>query len=309
MQWIFRKINFIIAETKRNFLISAVLLVGLGMIGCAKNHIIVPKITSEPTHQRLTGKFVWFDLFTHDLQSTSRFYEALFGWSFKETNSTGKIVKTVLRDGVPIANAVYIEQEDPKVNASRWLSYISVEDVDRAAKVAEKNNGTVYIKPRDLKNRGRIAIVIDPQKAIFGLVTATGGDPLDSDFLVNQFLGSELWTKNPDDALKFYNMLAGYEQKLIDIKADLKYRRLVVNDRFCGGLMKLPWDDVEPAWIPYVSVKNTLETVEKAKKLGGKIIVEKDSAVQEGSIAIIADPSGAVFAIIQMSGIPKREDL
>jgi predicted enzyme related to lactoylglutathione lyase len=184
-----------------------------------------------------------------------------------------------------------------------------VEDVDRAAKLSVKNKGSVYIKPRDLKNRGRIAVVIDPQKAIFGLVTATGGDPLDSDFLVNQFLGSELWTTNPDDALKFYNMLAGYEQKLIDIKADLKYRRLVVNGRFCGGLMKLPWDDVEPAWIPYVSVKNTLETVEKAKKLGGKIIVEKDSAVQEGSIAIIADPSGAVFAIIQMSGIPKREDL
>jgi predicted enzyme related to lactoylglutathione lyase len=309
MQWIYRKINFIIVETKRNFLISAVLLVGFGMIGCAENHIIVPKITSEPTHQRLTGKFVWFDLFTHDLQSASLFYESLFGWSFKETSSTGKIVKTILRDGVPIANAVYIKQEDPMVNGSRWLSYISVEDVDKAVKVANKNNGTVYIKPRDLKNRGRVAIVIDPQKAIFGLVTATGGDPLDSDFLVNQFLGSELWTTNPDDALKFYNILAGYEQKLIDIKADLKYRRLVVNGRFCGGLMKLPWDDVEPAWIPYVSVKNTLETVEKAKKLGGKIIVEKDSAVQEGSIAIIADPSGAVFAIIQMSGIPKREDL
>jgi predicted enzyme related to lactoylglutathione lyase len=309
MQWIYRKINFIIAETKRNFLISAILLVGFGMIGCAKNHIIVPKITSEPTNQRLIGKFVWFDLFTHDLQSTSLFYESLFGWSFKETGSTGKIVKTILRDGVPIANAVYIKKEDPKLNASRWLSYISVEDVDRAAKLSVKNKGSVYLKPRDLKNRGRIAVVNDPQGAIFGLVTATGGDPLDSDFLVNQFLGSELWTTNPDDALKFYNILAGYEQKLIDIKADLKYRRLVVNGRFCGGLMKLPWDDVEPAWIPYISVKNTLETVEKAKKLGGKIIVEKDSAVQEGSIAIIADPSGAVFAIIQMSGIPKREDL
>jgi predicted enzyme related to lactoylglutathione lyase len=309
MQGIYRKINFIIAETKRNFLISAILLVGFGMIGCAKNHIIVPKITSEPTNQRLIGKFVWFDLFTHDLQSTSLFYESLFGWSFKETGSTGKIVKTILRDGVPIANAVYIKKEDPKLNASRWLSYISVEDVDRAAKLSVKNKGSVYLQPRDLKNRGRIAVVNDPQGAIFGLVTATGGDPLDSDFLVNQFLGSELWTTNPDDALKFYNILAGYEQKLIDIKADLKYRRLVVNGRFCGGLMKLPWDDVEPAWIPYVSVKNTLETVEKAKKLGGKIIVEKDSAVQEGSIAIIADPSGAVFAIIQMSGIPKREDL
>lgn len=309
MQWIYRKINFIIVKTKRNFLISAVLLVGFGMIGCAKNHIIVPKITSEPTHQRLIGKFVWFDLFTHDLQSTSQFYESLFGWSFKETSSKGKTVKTILRDGVPIANAVYIKQEDPKVNGSRWLSYISVEDVDRAAKLSVKNKGSVYLQPRDLKNRGRIAVVNDPQGAIFGLLTATGGDPLDSDFLVNQFLGSELWTTNPDDALKFYNILVGYEQKLIDIKADLKYRRLVVNDRFCAGLMKLPWDDVKPAWIPYISVENTLETVEKAKKLGGKIIVEKDSAVQEGSIAIIADPSGAVFAIIQMSGIPKREDL
>jgi predicted enzyme related to lactoylglutathione lyase len=309
MQWIFRKINFIIAENKINFLISAVLLVGLGMIGCAKNQIIVPKITSEPTNQRLTGKFVWFDLFTHDLHSTSLFYESLFSWSFKETSSTEKIVKTILRDGVPIANAVYIKQKDPKVNASRWLSYISVEDVDRAAKLSVKNKGSVYLQPRDLKNRGRVAVVNDPQGAIFGLVTATGGDPLDTDFRANQFLGSELWTTDPDDALKFYNTLVGYEQKLIDIKADLKYRRLVVDDRFCAGLMKLPWDDVKPAWIPYISVKNTLETVEKAKKLGGKIIVEKDSAVQEGSIVIIADPSGAVFAIIQMSGIPKREDL
>ena len=294
---------------KINLLIAAVLLAGLSLSGCAENKIIVPKITSEPTNQRLIGKFVWFDLFTHDLQSTSLFYEALFGWSFEETNSKGEIVKTILNNGVPIANAVYIKQQDPNVNESQWLSYISVEDVDKATKVADKNNGTVYFKPQDLKNRGRVSAVIDPQKAIFGLVTATGGDPLDSDFLVNQFLGSELWTKNPDDALKFYNMLAGYEQKLIDIKADLKYRRLVVNDRFCGGLMKLPWDDVKPAWIPYVSVENTLEIAEKAKKLGGKIIVEKDSAVQEGSIAIIADPSGAVFAIIQMSGIPKREDL
>jgi predicted enzyme related to lactoylglutathione lyase len=301
MQGIFRKINFIIAETKRNFLISAVLLVGFGMIGCAKNHIIVPKITSEPTNQRLIGKFVWFDLFTHDLQSTSLFYEALFGWSFKETSSTGKIVKTILRDGVPIANAVYIEQEDPKVNGSRWLSYISVEDVDLAAKLTLKNKGSVYIKPRDLLNRGRVAVVNDPQKAIFGLVTATGGDPLEGDYLLNQWVGSELWTTSPDDALKFYNKLTGYEQKLIDVKPDVKYRRLVVNGRFCGGLMKLPWDDVEPAWIPYIMVEDVMAIVKKVKKLGGKLIIEPDTSAKEGTVAMIADPSGAVFGIVHYS--------
>jgi predicted enzyme related to lactoylglutathione lyase len=292
MLWVYRKINF---------LITAVLLAGLSLNGCVENKIIVPKITSEPTNQRLTGKFVWFDLFTHDLQSTSLFYEALFGWSFKETNSKGKIVKTILNNGVPIANAVYIKQQDPNVNESQWLSYISVEDVDKATKVADKNNGTVYFKPQDLKNRGRVSAVIDPQKAIFGLVTATGGDPLEGDYLLNQWIGSELWTTSPDDALKFYNKLTGYEQKLIDVKPDVKYRRLVVNGRFCGGLMKLPWDDVEPAWIPYIMVEDVMAIVEKVKKLGGKLIIEPDTSAKEGTVAMIADPSGAVFGIVHYS--------
>jgi predicted enzyme related to lactoylglutathione lyase len=292
MLWIYRKINFLIA---------AVLLAGLSLNGCVENKIIVPKITSEPTNQRLIGKFVWYDLFTHDLQSTSRFYEALFGWTFKDTNSKGEIVKTILRNGVPIANAVYIKQKDPNVSESQWLSYISVEDVDKATKLADKNNGTVYFKPQDLKNRGRVSAVIDPQGAIFGLVTATGGDPPDDDFLANEWVGSELWTTNPDDALKFYNMLAGYEQELIDVKDDVKYRRLVVNDRFCGGLMKLPWDDVDPAWIPYIVVENVLAIVEKAKKFGGKLIIEPDTSAQEGTVALIADPSGAVFGIVHFS--------
>jgi predicted enzyme related to lactoylglutathione lyase len=292
MLWIYRKINFLIA---------AVLLAGLSLNGCVENKIIVPKITSEPTNQRLIGKFVWFDLFTHDLQSTSLFYEALFGWSFKETNSKGKIVKTILNNGVPIANAVYIKQQDPNVNESQWLSYISVEDVDKATKVADKNNGTVYFKPQDLKNRGRVSAVIDPQKAIFGLVTATGGDPLEGDYLPNQWVGSELWTTDPDGALKFYNRLTGYEQKLIDVKPDVKYRRLVVNGRFCGGLMKLPWDDVEPAWIPYIMVEDVMAIVEKVKKLGGKLIIEPDTSAKEGTVAMIADPSGAVFGIVHYS--------
>ena len=60
---------------------------GLVMTACSKEQIIVPKVTPEPTHLRLLGKFVWYDLFTNDLQSASRFYEGLFGWSFSDTAS------------------------------------------------------------------------------------------------------------------------------------------------------------------------------------------------------------------------------
>ena len=114
------------------------IFVGLVMPACSKEQIIVPKVTPEPTHLRLVGKFVWYDLFTNDLKSTSRFYEGLFGWSFSDTASKERVIKTIARDGVPIANAILIDSKKGNVNECLWLSYMSVEDVDRSLMVAKK---------------------------------------------------------------------------------------------------------------------------------------------------------------------------
>jgi len=144
-------------------LVFAVLLLGAGIGGCAKKQPTVPKITPEATHRHLVGKFVWFDLFTQDLESAGRFYQELFGWTFHDTASGGKIVKTIMRDGVPIANAVYVDPQKSKLAGSKWLSYMSVEDVDRAAMRVEQNKGSIYMKPKDLPDRGRVAVVLDPE--------------------------------------------------------------------------------------------------------------------------------------------------
>lgn len=206
-----KKIESFFIKSRYCLFLAVFLFSGLGVNACARKQLIVPKITSEPTQQRLVGKFVWFDLFTHDLQSTSLFYEKLFGWSFDDTSSGEKTVKTIMRNGVPIANAIYINPKKSNENESQWLSYMSVEDVDRAAMIVKQNNGSIYMKPKDLPNRGRVAIVIDPQGALFALVAATGGDPIDQDFIDNYWMGSELWTNNLDAMLKFYRRLAGYE--------------------------------------------------------------------------------------------------
>ena len=81
--------------TARYFLIFFLFMV-LSVIGCAKKEIIVPSLTLEPTQHRFTGKFVWRDLFTHDLQATSTFYQELFGWTFNDTASSNKRVKTIM---------------------------------------------------------------------------------------------------------------------------------------------------------------------------------------------------------------------
>jgi len=276
------------------------LLMSLVIQACSKEQIIVPRVTPEPTHLRLTGKFVWYDLFTDDLKSTSHFYEELFGWSFSDTASKKRQVKTIAIDGVPIANAIYLDPQNSKANESQWLSYISVENVGRALMVAEKNNGTIYKKPKDLPNRGRVAIVKDPEGALFAIVTTPDGDPPDRGPVQNHWMGSELWSTNPDASLTFYGLLVGYEQQLVDVGAGQKYCFLVKNGQTRGGIVKIPWDDVKPNWLPYIAVEDVMAIVTKAEALGGKVLMEPDKTIREGLLAIIADPSGAVFAVQQL---------
>jgi len=187
-----------------------------------------------------------------------------------------------------------------EVNESRWVGYMSVADVDRAARRVEQNGGSIYIKPKDLPERGRVAAVKDPEGAIFAILRASDGDPPDEGAIENHWLGSELWTTNPDGAREFYSSLVGYEQQLVDAGADSKYRLLVKDEQSRAGIVKIPWEGIEPEWVPYVAVSDTAAIVEKAVKLGARVLIEPDGTNRAGAIAIIADPSGAVFAVQQL---------
>jgi predicted enzyme related to lactoylglutathione lyase len=251
---------------------------------------------------RLVGKFVWFDLFTHDLQAARHFYEELFGWSFYPVESGRKSVNTIIREGIPIANATQIDRKKNKVRKSRWLSYLSVEDVDRSTKLVEQYNGTIYMRPKELPNRGRVAVVKDPQGAVFAMVTVLGGDPPDQEMMENFWMGSELWTSHMDSALNFYQVLVGYEQKMVDVGTESKYCLMVKDGQPRAGMVKIPWDDVKPNWVPYIAVEDVMAIADKVKQLGGILLIEPDKKVREGRVAIISDPNGAVFGVQQLSG-------
>jgi predicted enzyme related to lactoylglutathione lyase len=284
------------------------LLITVAVSGCANKEVIVPSLAPEPTGEQLAGKFVWYDLFTQDLQSTSTFYQELFGWTFTDTASSNTRVKTIKRDGVPIANAVEIDPLKKNSNESVWLGYISVPDVDKAAELVKLHNGTLYEKPKDLPNRGRIAIVIDGEGAIFGLVHSPEGDPPDSDDIRNSFIGSELWTTDLNRAITFYGALAGYELNIVDVGQDGKYHFLQCDNIPRAGVVKIPWDDVKPNWIPYIAVKDITETIDKAEALGGRVLIKPPKEIRDNPLAIIADPAGAVFGIQQIRDSEKTGD-
>jgi len=283
------------------------LFITLAAAGCAKKEITVPSLTPEPTREQLTGKFVWYDLFTHDLQTTGTFYQELFGWTFTDTEPANALVKTINRDGVPIANAVEIDPLKKDANESAWLGYVSVPDVDKAAELVKLNNGSLYKDPGDLPERGRIAIAIDGEGAIFGLVNSPSGDPPDPVERQNRFIGSELWTSDLDKAITFYTALAGYELNVVEVGAGIKYHLLTRDSVPRAGLARITWDEDKPNWIPYIAVQDVEQTIAQAEKMGGSVLINASEEMRDNPLAIIADPSGAVFGIQQIQDVAAAE--
>ena len=287
----------VVKKTRTAILLFFVLMAS-GLCGaCATPSLRVPPVTPEPTDLRLNGKFIWYDLFTKDLKAVELFYEGLFGWSFQETSSGEGRVLTIMREGVPTANAVSVDETKMKGGASRWLSYMSVADVDQTVLRIEQNQGSVYMPPKDLPERGRVAVVKDPEGALFAVLTATGGDPPDPAYDLNDFLGSELWARHLETAIQFYQTLVAYEIEMVDVGNDKDYHLLVRDGQPRAGVVQIPWDDVNPNWIPYIAVEDVATVAARVEALGGSLLIAPDPEIREGNTAIIADPSGAVFAI------------
>jgi hypothetical protein len=64
-----------------------------------------------------------------------------------------------------------------------------------------------------------------------------------------------------------------------------------------AGMLTIPWRNVKPNWLPYVKVKNPEAVAKKAESLGGMVILAPEKDVRNGSVAIVADPTGAAIAI------------
>ena len=274
------------------------LILCLAMVAaCAGPQAIVPTITPIPTGTYHVGKFVWFDLLTNDVPGTKRFYGEIFNWEFVGESSGDSNYATIKKDGIPIGSVIYLKRIDKKVIESRWLSYLSVPDVDQAVKNIRDGGGVVLKEPWDFPDRGRVAVVRDPQGAMLALIRAKDGDPAEGDLAIGKWMWNELWTNDVDASITFYKTLAGLKHEAIDLSMGEKYTQLKQAGRTRAGVVPIPWEDVNPNWLPYVAVSDISATIALAKTLGGTVVIEPDDTISDDSVAVIIDPSGAALAI------------
>ncbi|HID39056.1 MAG TPA: VOC family protein, partial [Calditrichaeota bacterium] len=268
---------------------------------CTSAKLIIPPITEKPTSVYLHGKFVWHDLLTYDVEAAKNFYGELLGWQFSTRSSGLSDYTTILKNKIPIGGIVYVKEIEEKHFSSQWMSYLSVPDVDKAVEFFKAQGGSVIREPRDIERRGRMAVVRDPQGALLALLHSTTGDPLDHEPTNFKWLWEENLTTDVDAAVSFYEKLVDYDaDKLEDpevLGTKRRYFVLKKDGESRAGITRIPWEGVRPNWLAYIKVEDPKRLMGKVEKLGGKIYLPPSDDIRQGSVAFIADPTGAVLAL------------
>ena len=126
---------------------------------------------AEPTAPR-HGTFCWNELLTSDVNSATRFYAGLFGWSTQARDMGGGRQYTMAKLGETQVGGL---MPHPMAGTpSHWLAYVAVDDVDRVADLARQLGGQVLQPPTDIPGIGRFAVIQDPTGAVLGLFRGTG---------------------------------------------------------------------------------------------------------------------------------------
>jgi predicted enzyme related to lactoylglutathione lyase len=113
------------------------------------------------------GAFSWNELITTDPAAALEFYTKLFGWNTEVMHMQG-MDYTVVKFG---DRAIGGLMAAPGGVPAGWKSYVTVDDIDATAKLAESLGGKICVPPTDIPNVGRFAILIDPQGAVIAAIT------------------------------------------------------------------------------------------------------------------------------------------
>ncbi|HET6504692.1 MAG TPA: VOC family protein [Amycolatopsis sp.] len=246
-----------------------------------------------------SGMPCWVELATVDETVAQDFYGRLFGWTYRinrdPVTPTGRYLIASL--GTLDVGGLY---RVPPEQASAWIVNLAVRSTVTAAEWVAHLGGTIIRGPIAIPRRGSILHALDPG----GAPVVFWQPPADWDFaagLPGTFAGADLNTRNGDATDGFFCRLFAYTAVRIGDDHDYTEWRLDRQPVLYRYVMGPEYPaDTPPHWTVYFEVDpahGADATAGRAIMLGGRVLVEPYDAPW-GRTAVLADPSGAMFSII-----------
>jgi len=275
----------------------------------------------------IPGVPCWVDTSQPDQQAALAFYSGLFGWEFQnimpESDSAYFVGRIRGQDAGAVAG---LAEGAPPV--ATWNTYIWVENAAETASKVVLAGGTALTEPFDVQEHGRMAVLADPEGAVFCVWEARahrGAAIVNEPGSVN-FNG--LHTRDLDRAKAFYGEVFGWTTLTVPGGMTawtlpgygdfLARDRPTIHEEMVAlgapgfedvvATVRLIGDDqpgTHAHWDVTFAVDDADAIAATATELGGAVVVAPFDAPYV-RMTVIADPQGATF--IASKFVPSNRD-
>ncbi len=252
------------------------------------------------------GRFSWAELATTDSVAAAAFYKELLGLTAHDlpVGDAGTLNSVLLKDGKAVC-ALFdttgaLKTHDAPVH---WTAYFTVEDVDQTVARAKELGASAIQEPHDVFNAGRHAELRDPEGATFAVWQPKENIGAEVFAEPGALVWSELYTNEPQAEAVFYTALFDWSRLDTSGAGGLPYMLFQSGECNAAGMMTIleEWGASAPAWSIYFAVQDCDATIKAAAGLGGSLLLPATDMPDIGRFALLADPQGAPFFVMQMA--------
>ncbi len=277
----------------------------------------------------LPGVPCWIDIEQPDPAAAAAFYSDLFGWEVEDAmpeEADGHYFIGRIRGG----DVGAIGSQSPGATAPpKWNTYIWVDSADETAVKVREAGGVVVAEPFDVFDAGRMAVLSDPEGAVF---CAWQAGRHRGSRVVNEHgavVFNTLATRDPDRAAKFYGAVFGWERLhmpggvMWTLPGYGDYLKTIAPNSYedssdmgipegfidvVAALQRIDENDraAQAEWSITFGVDDVIAIAEQAAKLRGRVVVAPFDAPWTRA-AVIEDPFGATF--VAGPFVPENRDL
>jgi predicted enzyme related to lactoylglutathione lyase len=248
------------------------------------------------------GTIGWADVAVPDMSAGKAFYEGVFGWTAVDGDDMESMPYVMFtREGKVVAGMGQLSREQQDAGQPPvWTPYIIVDDAKATFDAAVDAGATPLVEPMQILDAGTMAFVLDPTGAAIGLWQSGTHDGAEVFNLPDTMTWNDLATRDTDAAVAFYTSVLGYDTTEMPM-GDGTYTVFQIGDRQNGGAWDMTGflpDEMPAHWMTWFLVADCEASAASITEHGGSVV----RAPEEQSVgisAVVTDPWGAVFGIIQ----------
>ena len=243
------------------------------------------------------GSPSWVDLGTPDTAAAAAFYSAIFGWTHQDMGEETGHYGIFYKDGKQVGGV------GPLMNPSQptaWSTYFAVANADDTAAKVTNAGGQVMLAPMDVMDLGRMGVFTDPAGFPFSIWQAAKHKGSEIIREPGSVTWNELVTTDAEGAEAFYRDALDLDPREVSMGPGMTYTLMQVDGHPVAGMMAFAPEmgDVPTGWTIYFEVTDADAAYGKAVEFGATTHTPPTD-VPPGRFAIVDDPQGATFGIMQ----------